>query len=66
MPSSQITSSILNVTQVGLVAINDSFLLEAMIYRILSKYFRDTPYYADLLDLFHDTSYQTELGNSFW
>lgn len=48
--------------QVGLVAINDSFLLEAMIYRILSKYFRDTPYYADLIDLFHDTSYQTELG----
>jgi len=47
---------------VGLVAINDSFLLEAMIYRILSKYFRDTPYYADLIDLFHDTSYQTELG----
>jgi len=47
---------------VGLVAINDSFLLESMIYRILSKYFRDTPYYADLIDLFHEVSYQTELG----
>lgn len=53
----------------GLVAINDSFLLESMIYRVLSKYFRDSPYYADLIDLFHETSYQTELGifgyNSF-
>lgn len=47
---------------VGLVAINDSFLLEAIIYRLLSKYFRDAPYYADLIDLFHETSYQTELG----
>jgi len=48
--------------KVGLVAINDSFLLEAMIYRLLSKYFRDVAYYADLVDLFHEASYQTELG----
>jgi len=47
---------------VGLVAVNDSFLLEGMIYRVLYKYFRDHPNYADLLDLFHETSYQTELG----
>jgi len=47
---------------VGLVAINDAFLLEAVIYRILSKYFRDKPYYADLLEIFHEVSYQTELG----
>eukprot|EP01111_Echinosteliopsis_oligospora_P017232 TRINITY_DN739_c0_g1_i1.p1 TRINITY_DN739_c0_g1~~TRINITY_DN739_c0_g1_i1.p1 ORF type:complete len:445 (-),score=88.84 TRINITY_DN739_c0_g1_i1:64-1206(-) len=47
---------------VGLVAINDAFLLESMIYRILSKYFRDQPYYVEILELFHEVSYQTELG----
>jgi len=47
---------------VGLVAINDAFLLESMIYRILSKYFKDQPYYVDILELFHEVSYQTELG----
>lgn len=34
-----------------------------MIYRLLNKYFRNEPYYADLIDLFHETTYQTELGN---
>jgi len=48
--------------KVGLIAINDSFLLEAVIYRWLQKYFRDTPYYVDLLELFHEVTYQTELG----
>jgi len=47
---------------VNLIAINDSFLLEAFIYRILQKYFGSEPYYADLINLFHETSYQTELG----
>jgi farnesyl diphosphate synthase len=47
---------------VGLIAINDSFLLEAVIYRWLQKYFRGTPYYVDLLELFHEVTYQTELG----
>jgi hypothetical protein len=26
------------------------------------KYFRREPYYADLLDVFHETTYQTEYG----
>lgn len=47
---------------VGNMAINDSFLLETFIYRLLRRYFRSEPYYADLLDLFHEISYQTELG----
>jgi len=49
-------------TKVGLLAINDSFLLEACIYRLLRKYFSNEPFYAPLLDLFHEVSYQTELG----
>ncbi|KAJ3011076.1 UNVERIFIED_CONTAM: Farnesyl pyrophosphate synthetase, partial [Siphonaria sp. JEL0065] len=47
---------------VGMIAINDAFIVEAAIYRLLKKYFRGQTWYADLLDLFHDVTYQTELG----
>eukprot|EP01133_Synstelium_polycarpum_P010588 gene10588-12320_t len=47
---------------IGNIAINDSFLLESCIYILIKKYFRNEAYYADILDLFHETSYQTELG----
>lgn len=47
---------------VGMVAINDAFMLEAAIYTLLKKYFRSHPAYVDLLELFHETTYQTELG----
>ncbi|KAF7798326.1 hypothetical protein EIP86_009547 [Pleurotus ostreatoroseus] len=47
---------------VGLVAINDAFLLEASIYWLLKKYFREDPSYINLMELFHETSLQTEIG----
>ncbi|KAH0498152.1 hypothetical protein TgHK011_005423 [Trichoderma gracile] len=47
---------------VGMVAINDAFLLESGIYIILKKFFRDHPRYIDMVELFHETSFQTELG----
>ena len=50
------------VPSVALIAINDSFMLEAAIYHLLKTHFRSTSYYADLLDLFHETTYQTEMG----
>ena len=37
---------------VGLDAINDSFLLEAAIYRLLRRHCREQPYYLHLLELF--------------
>ncbi|XP_073408420.1 farnesyl pyrophosphate synthase-like isoform X2 [Dendrobates tinctorius] len=49
---------------IGLDAINDSFLLEASIYRVLKKYCRQQPYYLSLLELFLETSYKTELGQT--
>ncbi|XP_077319919.1 farnesyl pyrophosphate synthase [Lithobates pipiens] len=49
---------------IGLDAINDSFLLEACLYRVLRKYCRQQPYYLNLLELFLETSYQTELGQA--
>lgn len=47
---------------VGMVAINDAFMLEAAIYTLLKKFFRDHPAYVDLLELFHEVTYQTEIG----
>ena len=49
---------------VGMNAINDAFLLESAIYLLLKKYFRQEKYYVDLMELFHETTLQTELGQS--
>ena len=48
--------------KVGMVAINDAFMLEAAIYTLLKKYFRKHPSYVNLLELFHEITYQTEIG----
>eukprot|EP00898_Chlorokybus_atmophyticus_P002703 jgi/Chlat1/3433/Chrsp23S03759 len=50
------------VEGVGLVACNDSILLESQIYRILRKHFKSTPIYTDLLDLFHEVTLLTSVG----
>ncbi|ODV83720.1 hypothetical protein CANARDRAFT_29709 [[Candida] arabinofermentans NRRL YB-2248] len=50
------------VENVNEIAINDSFMLEGAIYIILKKYFRQDKFYVDLLDLFHEVTFQTELG----
>lgn len=47
---------------VGLIAINDAFMLESSIYLILKQRFRSHPAYIDLVELFHETTWQTELG----
>jgi farnesyl diphosphate synthase len=47
---------------VGMIAINDAFMLESSIYFILKKYFRAHPAYIDLVELFHEVTFQTELG----
>ncbi|KAF9582442.1 Farnesyl pyrophosphate synthetase [Lunasporangiospora selenospora] len=47
---------------IGMVAINDAFILESAIYFFLKKHFKKDAYYVDLLELFHETTYQTELG----
>ena len=47
---------------VKLIAINDAFLLETFVFQIIKTHFREEPYYIDLIDLFHDIIYRTELG----
>lgn len=39
---------------VGMVAINDAFILESCIYIFLKKYFKKTDYYIELVELFHE------------
>jgi farnesyl diphosphate synthase len=47
---------------VGMIAINDAFILESAIYTLLKKFFRSHPAYIDMVELFHETSLQTEFG----
>lgn len=47
---------------VGTIAVNDSFLIESAIFRVLKKYFSKRAFYVDLLELMHEVTYQTELG----
>ncbi|XP_055148731.1 farnesyl pyrophosphate synthase-like [Symphalangus syndactylus] len=49
---------------VGLDAINDAILLEACIYCLLKPYCREQPYYLNLMELFLQSSYQTEIGQT--
>ncbi|ESO97345.1 hypothetical protein LOTGIDRAFT_231541 [Lottia gigantea] len=50
------------LNKVGTIAINDSFYLESAIYVLLKKYCRDQPYYVHLMELFHETTLQTVIG----
>nr|XP_010924112.1 farnesyl pyrophosphate synthase isoform X2 [Elaeis guineensis] len=50
------------VDKVGLIAANDGIILRNHIPRILKRYFREKPYYADLLDLFNEVEFQTASG----
>ncbi|THH13553.1 hypothetical protein EW146_g6679 [Bondarzewia mesenterica] len=47
---------------VGTIAVNDALLLEGAMYQMMRKHFRGEPYYTDLMDLFHEVSYETEMG----
>ncbi|CAG0881868.1 unnamed protein product [Darwinula stevensoni] len=50
------------VKDVGLRAINDAFMMEQGIYYLLRKYFRNKPYYVDIMELFHDCTIKTTVG----
>jgi farnesyl diphosphate synthase len=48
--------------EVKLIAINDSFILESCVFKILKRYFGNETYYLQLVDLFIEVTRQTELG----
>ncbi|XP_054419272.1 farnesyl pyrophosphate synthase isoform X2 [Pteronotus mesoamericanus] len=49
---------------IGLDAINDAMLLEACVYRLLKFCCREQPYYLNLIELFLQSTYQTEIGQT--
>lgn len=49
---------------IGLSAVNDGILLESGIYELLRRYFQDKPYYIQVLNLFHDVTFKTTVGQS--
>ena len=48
--------------KVGMTAVNDGFLLQAHLFKILKKHFGGAPIYGALLELFNEVTWQTELG----
>jgi len=47
---------------VGIIACNDSLIVETVMYRVLKRHFRKKEYYVDLIELFQEVSFQTEMG----
>ncbi|KAJ8087001.1 Farnesyl pyrophosphate synthetase [Marasmius tenuissimus] len=48
--------------KVGTIAVNDSFMLEAALYYLLKKHFKQDSCYVDLLELFLEITHLTEMG----
>lgn len=47
---------------IKLAGINDAFMLENLVFRILKRHFKNEPFYDQLVDLFMETAFQTECG----
>lgn len=47
---------------VGMIALNDAFMLEASIYLLLKQHYRSHPSYLGFIELFHEVTFQTEIG----
>ncbi|KAF8138091.1 isoprenoid synthase domain-containing protein [Mycena galopus ATCC 62051] len=50
------------IPEVGSISVNDALLLESAIYSLLKLHFRNETYYIDLVELFHETIFQTGTG----
>jgi farnesyl diphosphate synthase len=48
--------------KVGLIAINDAFLLESFVFTILRNHFASEPFYPAVLELLIDVTQRTEVG----
>lgn len=52
------------VADVGMIAINDSLMLENAMFALLRKQFGNEPYYVPLFELFHEAMLVTTVGES--
>ena len=48
--------------EVKLAAMNDAFLMENLLFRILKRHFKSELFYDQLVDLFMEKTFQTECG----
>lgn len=48
--------------EVGLTAINDGIMIENGMYFLLKKHFGDKSYYIKLVELFHEITFITTIG----
>ncbi|XP_049848396.1 farnesyl pyrophosphate synthase-like [Schistocerca gregaria] len=49
---------------IGLAGINDGLLLEMGLYQLLRRYFQNKPYYMQVVELFHDVTLKTHMGQA--
>ncbi|KAJ5069332.1 farnesyl-pyrophosphate synthetase [Anaeramoeba ignava] len=47
---------------IGEIAINDSFILENILYKLLKTHFKNDKIYLELMNIFHKISWKTEMG----
>ncbi|CAM9339919.1 unnamed protein product [Choristocarpus tenellus] len=50
------------IPRVQEIAVNDSFILESHVFKLLKIHFGSEPYYLQLLELFLEVDYKTEMG----
>jgi len=48
--------------EVKTTAINDSHMINTLIYKVLKNHFSDESYYPQITDIFQETTFQTEVG----
>lgn len=53
-----------HTNNLGVKAFNDAILLESFAYQIVSTYCKDQDYYLPVLELFHDVTLRTSLGQA--
>ncbi|KAH9059648.1 farnesyl diphosphate synthase [Lactarius vividus] len=46
----------------GSRVINEVLIMEGAIFQLIRKHFQKEPFYIDMLDLMHEVTYQTEMG----
>ncbi|XP_028399804.1 farnesyl pyrophosphate synthase-like [Dendronephthya gigantea] len=49
---------------IGLIAVNDAVMLESCVFRLVDINFKDKKCYGNIIRLFHETTSQTEIGQT--
>ena len=62
VPQTDLAPSPFDRPPVGMIAVNDAIMLQSSIFYLLKLHFRDNASYLDLIELFHDVTYKTEMG----